>query len=92
MTRSDDEHRLDGNAAGGLLAGLFAFDVTRARTTCAGCGQPSPLAELLLYGVEMGAVLRCPGCSHMMICATELRGVLRLDMCGVSLLVVAPSP
>lgn len=83
MTRLADEVRLDGNAAAGLFAAVFAFDVTRATTVCEGCDRPSPVGELLLYAVEMGAVLRCPGCSHMMICATELRGVLRLDMRGV---------
>jgi len=89
MTRTVDERRLDGNAAAGILGALFALDVTRATVTCAGCEQPSPVGELVLYSVEMGAVLRCPGCSHLMICATELRGVLRLDMQGVKILRIA---
>ena len=86
MTRLADELRLDGNAAGGLLAAVFAFDVTQATTVCQGCDRPSFMGELLLYAVEMGAVLRCPGCDHMMVCATELRGVVRLDMRGVKIL------
>ena len=33
-----DEHRLDGNAAAGLLAEVFTFDITTARAACTGCG------------------------------------------------------
>lgn len=86
MTRSIDERRLDGNAAAGLLAELFAFDVTRATTICDGCERPAMVGQLVLYAAEMGAVLRCPACSHLMICATEVGGAVRLDMRGVRLL------
>jgi hypothetical protein len=92
MTRLADELRLDGNAAGGLLAAVFAFDVTRATTACEGCGRSSVVGELMLYAVEMGAVLRCPGCDHMMMCATDLGGVVRLDMRGVKVLVLPLPP
>ena len=37
---------LDGNAAGGLLCEVFAFDATAARITCAGCGRMGPMGEL----------------------------------------------
>ena len=30
---------LDGNAAGGLLSEVFAFEATAALTTCAGCAS-----------------------------------------------------
>jgi hypothetical protein len=33
-----DEHRLDGNAAGGLLRENFPFEKTTAQVTCANCG------------------------------------------------------
>ncbi len=83
-----DELRLDGNAAGGILGEIFAFDATLAHASCEGCGRASIVAELHLYAAAMGAVLRCPGCSHMMICATAVGGALRLDMRGVRLLTV----
>jgi len=86
MTRTVDELRLDGNAAAGLLGALFAFDVTRAEAICDGCGNAAHVGELHLYAAEMGAVLRCPGCDHLMLCATELRGTVRLDMRGIRLL------
>ena len=33
----DVPRRLDGNAAGGVLADLFAVDLTAARSRCASC-------------------------------------------------------
>ena len=42
--------RLDGNAAAGLLAEIFAFDVTVARAICAGCGAEAPVGELAATG------------------------------------------
>jgi hypothetical protein len=78
--------RLDGNAAAGLLAELFAFDATRAEATCDGCAQASAIGALMLYGEPMGAVFRCPGCGHCLICATRVRGVLCFELRGVRLL------
>ena len=34
----DNDLRLDGNAAGGLLNEIFPFEMTAAEATCAGCG------------------------------------------------------
>jgi Family of unknown function (DUF6510) len=86
MKGADDELRLDGNAAAGLLAELFAFEVTTAATTCDGCGRTSPLGALHLYCREMGAVLRCPLCSGLMMVVTRLDGVTRIDLRGVRVL------
>src|SRR5436309_998210 len=36
---------LDGNAVGGFLRELFAFEVTDASVTCAGCGTVAFIAE-----------------------------------------------
>jgi hypothetical protein len=55
---------LDGNAAGGLLREVFAFDATAARITCAGCANTVPMGELRLYAIELGAILRCPSCAE----------------------------
>ena len=86
MTRPIAEMRLDGNAAAGLLASLFAFDITEATIICDDCEHAAALGELHLYAAGMGAVLRCPGCSHLLLCATDVGGAVRLDMRGVRLL------
>ena len=64
MSAEGDRSTLDGNAAGGLLREVFAFEATVAPTTCAGCGRTRPMAELMLYAVELGAILRCPSCDQ----------------------------
>jgi len=91
--RSDEPRRLDGNAAAGVLEEIFTFEVTSAQGTCAGCGQTAPLGALLLYGGEMGIVLRCPACERV-----ELRiarhggqdGRYWIDMRGMTTLRVVP--
>src|ERR687892_834907 len=64
MSAEGERSTLDGNAAGGLLLEVFAFDATVAPTTCAGCGRTRPMAELMLYAIELGAILRCPSCDQ----------------------------
>jgi hypothetical protein len=64
---SDESRRLDGNAAAGVLEEIFTFEVTAARSTCAGCGRTGPLGALLLYGGEIGIVLRCPACEGVQL-------------------------
>jgi hypothetical protein len=83
---SDSETRLDGNAAAGLLAEIFAFDVTVAQTVCAGCGAVGPVGGLLAYGLEMGAILRCPACDTALIRVSRLEGGYWIDMRGASVL------
>ena len=83
MDRSVEELRLDGNAAAGSLGELFAFDVTTAVAVCDECGSSSPVGALLLYDQALGTVLRCPGCAHLMLCATRIRGIVRLDLRGM---------
>jgi hypothetical protein len=89
MSDASEDLRLDGNAAAGLLGELFAFELTNATTTCDGCGLGSPVGALALYGQEMGAVLRCPGCGDVMIVVTRPRGAWELDLRGVRLMRVA---
>ena len=89
MDRAIEELRLDGNAAAGSLGELLSFDVTTAIAVCDGCGRSSPVGELLLYGQGMGTVLRCPRCACLVLCATWIRGVARLDLRGARSLRVA---
>ena len=91
---SDEFLRLDGNAAAVVLEEIFTFEVTSALCTCAGCGQAAPLGALLLYGGEMGIVLRCPACGR-----AELRvarhggpgGQYCIDMQGMKTLRAIPA-
>ncbi|MGY1616552.1 DUF6510 family protein [Geodermatophilus sp. SYSU D00691] len=83
--------RLDGNAAGGALAELFAVDMTTARSRCAGCGTTSVLGSHLLYADAPGMVLRCPGCSGVVMRFASRDGQLLVDLRGAELLTV-PAP
>jgi Family of unknown function (DUF6510) len=83
---TDHARRLDGNAAGGLLRELFAVEMTSAISTCAGCGSSRVIAELMLYGSELGAILRCPVCDQPVIRLTCVQGVYWLDIRGATVL------
>ena len=84
-----EEMRLDGNAAAGSLAELFARDITAAMATCAKCGRQTPVGGLLDYGHAMGVVLRCNGCEATMLRLVRTAGSVRLDPSGLSLLIVS---
>ena len=79
---------LDGNAAGGLLREVFAFEATAAPTTCAGCGRTRPMAELMLYAVELGAILRCPSCDQAVVRIGRTPRGLWLDLRGAATVVM----
>jgi hypothetical protein len=78
--------RLDGNAAAGVLRELFALEMTTALGTCGHCGKSGPIGELMLYGGEIGVVLRCPGCDHLLVCITHTPHGYWLDMRGLQIL------
>jgi hypothetical protein len=75
---------LDGNAAGGLLREVFAFDATSAPITCAGCARIAPVAELRLYAIELGAILRCPSCDEAVLRIARTPRGLWLDLRGAT--------
>jgi len=85
----DNNLRLDGNAAGGLLNEVFPFEMTTAEATCGGCGNMRLIGELMLYQHGMGAVLRCVDCDTALIRITQIRGCYRLDLSGMSCLLIA---
>ena len=82
----DNNLRLDGNAAGGLLNEIFPFEMTAAEATCMGCGIMKPIGELILYQHGMGAILRCSDCDTALIRITHIRGSYRLDLSGIGYL------
>ena len=83
-----DTARLDGNAAAGELSAIFAFDVTVARTTCAGCRATRPLAELHVYVRAAGTVLRCAGCGAVQVRVVQAPARAWVDLRGVEVLEV----
>lgn len=85
----DNDLRLDGNAAGGLLNELFPFEMTTAEATCGGCGTMKLLGEVMFYRHGMGAILRCADCDAALIRITHVRGWYRLDLSGISYLGIA---
>ena len=58
---------VDGNAMAGELSEIFAVDLTAAIATCAGCGHPSVVAALRVWGQETGTVARCPSCDDVIL-------------------------
>ena len=79
---------LDGNAAAGPLADLFAVEMTRAIVECAGCGHEGALATLMLYGGAAGLVLRCPACDQVNLRLLNTGTSLNLDLRGCTRLTV----
>jgi hypothetical protein len=93
MTDPTLARRLDGSAAGGALADLFAVDLTAARSRCASCGTTSTLGAHHLYSDAPAVVLRCPTCTEVVLRFASLPERLLLDLRGPQLLVVpVPAP
>ncbi len=57
----DAQRRLDGNAAGGILGEVFAFEMTNAEGACANCGAEARVGAAMFYPHGMGTILRCGG-------------------------------
>ena len=84
MAERDHEHetRLDGNAAAGLLSTLFRCEPSDVMLICAGCGADAPMGALLAYGLELGAILRCPACDTPVLRAGAAGTALWIDLRG----------
>ena len=80
--------RLDGNAAGGMLAELFAVDMTTARSRCAACGKTSMLGSHHVYRDAPALVVRCPECTEVVLRIASREGRFLLDLRGAQLLTV----
>ena len=73
---------LDGNAAAGLLAEVFTLDATSAIVRCAGCGHTDPIGATIVYAHAPGVVLRCRGCSGVLMRFAEIRDRIVVDLRG----------
>jgi len=82
MTGSPESQSLDGNAAAGPFAEVFAVDVTTATVTCAGCDASAAFAEQRAFLGGPGTVLRCPGCDHVLARLVQTDRELWLEMTG----------
>jgi hypothetical protein len=86
--------RLDGNAAAGVLGEIFALEMTSAQCTCAHCGHVAPLGSLVLYGGQVGTILRCPTCEQVEMRIVRIPGrggQYWIDFRGTSILRITPS-
>ena len=62
-----DEHRLDGNAAGGILGEIFTFEMTTVRAACVRCGAAGEVGAQMAYVSEIGTIVRCAACDNALI-------------------------
>jgi hypothetical protein len=77
---------LDGNAVAGELAEVFGTEMTTFTATCGSCGQVGPIAEVAVYAVDMGIVIRCRGCTALLVVITKFRGMSCVDLTGLAAL------
>ena len=83
---------LDGNAAAGDLADVFAFDVTTAIVTCAVCRQTQAVATLRTYLRVPGMVLRCASCDAVQVRFVRAPQRAWLDLRGIEMLEIQLPP
>jgi Family of unknown function (DUF6510) len=75
---------LDGNAIAGLLFDVFGSEMTTATAVCASCGTARQLAEQMVYNRAPGTVVRCRGCTSMLMVLVDVRGIYCVDLGGLS--------
>jgi len=83
------EHKLDGNAAAGILQAIFPFEMTLVRATCTGCGITNAIGATAAYMHGMGTVIRCPSCDTALIRVAQVKGHYWLDMRGTRVLQIS---
>jgi hypothetical protein len=81
-----DERRLDGNAVGGLLGEIFAFETTTAEGACNRCGTVAHVGQQMAYVSDIGTVVRCASCDNALIRVAHNPRGYYLDLRGVSYL------
>ena len=75
---------LDGNSLGGPLGELFRLEFTAAVGTCTQCGSRSTLAESPVFARCPGLVVRCPGCSNVLMTLVSSPTRVWMDTRGLS--------
>jgi len=82
---------LDGNAAAGALADVFAFDVSMATATCVTCGDARSVAELHAYMRAPGTVLRCATCENVLLRLVRSGDRAWVDLTGIRVMQIPMS-
>ena len=84
MGEIEDEEAtwLDGNAAAGVLTQVFCGEPSGAVIICAGCGATAAIGALPVYGLELGAIVRCPHCDTAVLRVGATGAMLWLDLRG----------
>ncbi len=77
---------VDGNAVGGMLATVFAADVTGTPGQCASCRTVSLVGTLRAYTRGPGIVLRCPACAEVVMRIVETPTATTVDVSGLVML------
>ena len=80
----EQDLKLDGNAAAGLLRELFTFELTTARGRCENCGAVAEVGAVMVYANAPGTVLRCPQCESVLMRIVSDEGRYWLDARGIS--------
>ncbi len=86
------ELTVDGNAVGGLLASVFAAEMTAVPGECAHCHTVSVVGSMRVYMRGPGVVLRCPACAEVVLRIVETPSATLVDVSGVTRLRIARSP
>lgn len=86
MAMHEQQLRLDGNAAAGLLQEVFVHELTAARGACANCGAVGEMGGQHLYMAPRspGAVLRCSVCESVLMVVVHAGGRFRLGLRGLA--------
>ncbi len=85
MAIDEQQLRLDGNAAAGLLQEVFVHEFSAARGACAACGAVGEMGAQHLYMAPHapGAVLRCAACEGVLMVVVHAEGRFRLGLQGL---------
>ena len=89
MAPEQSDMKLDGNAAGGLLAEIFNLEMTAAEGTCGGCGAVNAVGRVDVYVNAPGTVMRCPECGGVLMRIVHARGRYWIDLSGIRFLELA---
>ena len=80
----DNDRTLDGNAVAGMLAEMFALGATSAMVRCATCDHEDPLGTATVYANAPGVVVRCRGCSSVLMRFAEGGDRVMVDLRGAA--------
>ena len=78
------EGRLDGNAVGGILAGLFGREMTAVPGRCAHCDTVNEMGAMHVYMRGPGMIVRCPACGGVVLRVVETTTATFVDARGAA--------